>query len=192
MSKTSAKKLIVISAPSGAGKTTICQRLLRDFPQLTLSVSTTTRAPRGQETHGREYFFVARTEFEKMIQDGRFAEWALVHGNYYGTSKDVIDQAFLAGKSVLLDIDVQGSESLRKTYPDECFSIFVKPPDMKTLEARLRGRGTDSEETIQRRLKNAREEMEEARHFHGTVVNDDLDTAYEEVKAAVGRVLGNG
>ena len=186
------KKLIVISAPSGAGKTTICRRLLQDFPQLVLSISSTTRTPRGQEKHGHEYFFVTREEFERMITAQGFAEWALVHGNYYGTSKDVIDRAFAGGKSVLLDIDVQGGESLRKGYSKECFSVFVEPPSMEILESRLRGRGTDSEETIQKRLTNARKEMREAKHFHLIVVNHDLETAYQEVKAAVAEVLADG
>src|SRR4051812_45558024 len=110
------RKLIVISAPSGAGKTTLCHRLLQDFPELVLSISSTTRAPRGTEKHGVEYLFLSKPDFEKQIHAGRFAEWAQVHGNFYGTSKDVIDEAFRSGKSVLLDIDVQGAASLNKAY----------------------------------------------------------------------------
>jgi guanylate kinase len=182
-------KLIVISAPSGAGKTTLCQRLLQDFPELELSISTTTRAPRGLEKHGVEYYFVTRAEFEAQIQARRFAEWANVHGNYYGTSCETLEQSFRAGKSVLLDIDVQGSASLRKSYPKECYTVFIAPPSLSTLEARLRGRKTDSEETIRKRVRNASEEMKQMTEFHQVVINDQLDHAYEELKILVGGVL---
>lgn len=182
-------KLIVISAPSGAGKTTLCQRLLRDFPNLMLSISSTTRAPRGKEEHGRDYFFLSKEEFKKNIDTDRFAEWAQVHGNYYGTSKDVIEQAFAKGKSVLLDIDVQGAESLRKSYPKHCFTIFISPPNLKELEARLRARGTDSEAIILKRLKNAQSEIAGSAHFDRVVVNDDLERAYAELKNLISKQL---
>jgi guanylate kinase len=182
-------KLIVISAPSGGGKTTLCERLLCDFPQLKLSISSTTRAPRGKETHGREYFFLTKDEFEKGIRDGFFAEWASVHGNYYGTSKKVIEDSFKKGFSVLLDIDVQGAESLRKAFPKECFSIFISPPDLATLEKRLRGRGTDSEEVIQKRLHNAAVEMSQKDRFHRVIINDDLNRAYSELKNEIRAVI---
>ena len=121
----------MISAPSGAGKTTLCARLLRDFPnELVLSISSTTRAPRGQEKHGEHYFFIKQDEFKRGIDAGMFAEWALVHGNYYGTSKKVIEDAFSQNKAVLLDIDVQGAESLKKAYPKEAVRIFISPPDL--------------------------------------------------------------
>jgi guanylate kinase len=178
-------RLIIISAPSGAGKTTLCHRLLKDFSELTLSVSTTTREPRGSEKHGQEYFFATRLEFESQISIGRFAEWALVHGNYYGTSKDVIEKAFGAGRSVLLDIDVQGAASLRKHYPRESYTIFIAPPSLHALEHRLRSRKTDSEETIRKRIKNAAEEMKQMPGFHQTVINDQLESAYAELQAIV-------
>lgn len=183
------KKLIVISAPSGAGKTTLCQRLLEDFPQLVLSISTTTRPPRGQEKHGREYFFTSKQEFEQMIREGRFAEWALVHGNYYGTSREVIENSFRRGKHVLLDIDVQGAESLRKAYPEQSFTVFISPPSLEVLESRLRGRKTDSEEAIHKRMKNAEQEMKDAPKFHYIIINDDLERAYQELRAAVEKQL---
>jgi guanylate kinase len=179
------KRLLVLSAPSGAGKTTLCQRLLRDFPRMRLSISTTTRAPRGQERHGREYFFASREEFEGQIAEGRFAEWARVHDNYYGTSRAVIEESFRDGRIVLLDIDVQGAASLRQAYPGDCFTIFVSPPDLATLEARLRARGTESEDKIRTRVRNAREEMRAAPLFDRIVVNDDLDRAYAELRAIV-------
>ncbi|MGK5082109.1 guanylate kinase [Bdellovibrionota bacterium FG-1] len=185
----SQSKLIVISAPSGAGKTTLCQRLLEDFSELVLSISCTTRPPRGAETHGREYFFLSKEEFESQIRAGRFAEWALVHGNYYGTSKDVIEKAFHHEKSVLLDIDVQGSASLRTAYPTQCFTVFIAPPSIEILEARLRARKTDSEQTIQKRIHNAATEMERISEFHQVVVNDQLETAYRKLKAIVAQQL---
>lgn len=184
--------LIVISAPSGAGKTTLCARLLQDFPELVLSISSTTRAPRGQEKHGVEYFFLNRPEFEAQIQAGRFAEWALVHGNYYGTSKDVIEKAFASGKSVLLDIDVQGAASLAKSYPHETYRVFISPPSIAELEARLRARRTDSEETIQKRVKNAEEEMKRLPEFDKVVINDQLDRAYTELRELIrGRLMSS-
>ncbi|OFZ72362.1 MAG: guanylate kinase, partial [Bdellovibrionales bacterium RIFOXYD1_FULL_44_7] len=154
------KKLIVLSAPSGAGKTTLCSKLLKDFPELELSISTTTRQPRGQEQNGKEYFFTNKEEFETDIAADRFAEWAVVHENYYGTSKRFIEEVFSRNKNVLLDIDVQGAESLRKTYPNECYSFFIAPPSMKVLEKRLRDRKTDSEPVILKRLENAKLEMQ--------------------------------
>jgi guanylate kinase len=184
-------QLIVISAPSGAGKTTLCQRLLKDFAdRLTLSISSTTRAPRGTEEHGKEYFFLSRPDFEKQIQAGRFAEHALVHGNYYGTSKQVIEDAFKAGKSVLLDIDVQGSASLRKAFPRSCYTVFIAPPSLQTLEQRLRARKTDSEETIAKRVKNAADEMKRMTEFDQVVINDQLEAAYAELHALVAVRLG--
>ena len=182
-------RLIVISAPSGAGKTTLCQRLLEDFAQLELSISSTTRLPRGAEQDGREYHFLKKDQFETDIATDRFAEWALVHGNYYGTSKDAVERAFAAGKSLLLDIDVQGAASLRKSYPKESYLVFVEPPSLQELEFRLRARGTDSDETIQRRLKNARDEMEHKGEFDAIVVNDALERAYTELKALVAKAL---
>ena len=172
----------MISAPSGAGKTTICARLLRDYPQIRLSISSTTRAPRGTEQNGKEYFFLSIPEFEKQIQRDRFAEWAKVHGNYYGTSRDVVEEAFQKSHPLLLDIDVQGSASLRKAYPDETALIFIAPPSLEALEQRLRSRGTDSEETIARRMSGARAEMARQNEFDKIIVNDDLDRAYNELK----------
>lgn len=184
-----ARRLIVISAPSGAGKTTLCQRLLRDFPELELSISSTTRAPRGQESHGKDYYFVSRDEFEHGIREGRFAEWARVHDHFYGTPRETVDRAFARGKSVLLDIDVQGAESLRKAYTKESFTVFIAPPDMNTLEQRLRARGTESEEALSKRIRNARTEMEQADRFDLRIVNDELERAYRELKAAVAAIL---
>ena len=183
-------KLIVVSAPSGAGKTTLCQYLLRDFPELKLSISSTTREPRGQETHGNEYLFLTQTEFKLRIDRQEFAEWALVHGNYYGTSKTAIEQAFSEGKSLLLDIDVQGAKSIRAAYPKESALIFIQPPDMPTLESRLRARGTESEDKIQKRLSNAQTELAQAKQFDHVLTNDELSQAYAKLRSIVSHLLG--
>ncbi len=183
-------RLIVIAAPSGAGKTTLCDKLLREFEgELVLSISSTTRPPRGAEKHAREYFFLSAPEFEQAVAAGRFAEWARVHGNYYGTSKDVLEASFQAGKSVLLDIDVQGAHSLAQSFPDRCVRIFIAPPNLEALEARLRARATETEESIARRMRNAREEMARQHEFDRIIVNDDLDRAYAELKALVAEKL---
>ncbi|MBS1961781.1 MAG: guanylate kinase [Bdellovibrionales bacterium] len=178
-------RLVVISAPSGTGKTTLCARLLQEIPELILSISTTTRAPRGQEKHGTEYFFVPKEDFRKKIDAGGFAEWAEVHGNFYGTTKDFVDQAFAAGKSLLLDIDVQGAEQLKNNYPGQTLRIFLAPPSMEELERRLRARGTDSEESIKKRLAAAAYEMAHQEHFDHVVVNDDLEHAYFQLAGIV-------
>ncbi len=152
--------LIVVSAPSGAGKSTLCTRLLHNLNQrLALSISATSRAPRGQEQDGVEYFFQTRETFIQKIDAGAFAEWALVHGNYYGTMKETLEKFWSQQKHVLLDIDVQGAAALRAVYPQSCYSIFISPPSLEELERRLRGRGTETEENIKRRMNNAREEM---------------------------------
>jgi len=178
-------KLVVVSAPSGTGKTTLCARLLQEIPELVLSISTTTRKPRGQEQHGVEYFFIPEDEFKRLISADRFAEWAHVHGNYYGTTKDFVEEAFARGQSLLLDIDVQGAESLRKAYPDRIVTVFLQPPNMEELERRLRARGTDGEESIQKRLRNAVEEIKHAGRFDHVVVNDRFDHAYLELATIV-------
>ena len=178
-------KLIVISAPSGTGKTTLCQKLLEEIKTLRLSVSCTTRPPRGKEKHGVEYFFLSKPEFEAKIAENRFAEWALVHDNYYGTSKDFIESCFSQGHSVLLDIDVQGADSLKKEYSHDTFTAFIMPPSMEELEKRLRNRGTDSEQTIQKRMKNAAKEISKKDEFDLVIVNDHFDRAYRELKTAV-------
>lgn len=182
-------KLIVISAPSGAGKTTLCHKLLKEFPDITLSISSTTRGPRGGEKNGVDYFFITKDKFQDMITSNRFAEWAIVHENYYGTSKDVIETALKQNKSVLLDIDVQGAESLRKVYPDICHTFFIAPPSIQELETRLRQRGTDTEETIQKRVQNARKELEKSSTFDHVIVNDSLDRAYKELSDNVRKVF---
>jgi guanylate kinase len=170
--------LFVVSAPSGGGKTTLCRRLLADYPKIHLSISTTTRPPRGTERNGVEYIFVDRSAFEAQIERGAFVEWAEVHGNLYGTSKEVILEATHHGRDVLFDIDYQGGRSLKTQFPDAVM-ILVVPPSMEVLEARLRGRGTDSPEVVARRLAKAREELSHYHLYDYLIINDDLDRAYE-------------
>lgn len=178
-------RLIVLSAPSGTGKTTLCARLLKDIPELMLSISTTTRLPRGKEIHGREYFFVSVEEFKTKLEAGRFAETASVHGNFYGTSKDFIEEAFSHGKSLLLDIDVQGADSFKTAYPKETVSIFIEPPSMAELEKRLRARNTEDEASIQKRLRNAETELNHLERFDHVILNDDIDQAYFHLQGIV-------
>lgn len=184
-------RLVVLSAPSGAGKTTLCSRLLSDFPMLKLSISTTTRAPRGNEKNGVHYHFVDSPIFEQEIRDGFFAEWAKVHGNYYGTSRKTLEEFFNSGFSVLLDIDVQGAANLKKSYGSRCTTIFIAPPSLEVLESRLRARGTDSEESIQRRMQNASREIDRSSEFDHHLVNDDLDTTYCKLKALIEQILSS-
>lgn len=184
------KKLVVISAPSGAGKTTLCQRLLSEFPQLCLSISSTTRAPRGQEVNGREYHFLTAEQFKAQIDAGRFAEWAEVFGRYYGTSKDTLEAVFAQNRAVLLDIDILGAEQLRRAYPDEILRVFIAPPAFEVLGQRLRARGTETEEKIQERLARARRELDASAQFDHVIVNDDLERAYGELRAIVAPAVG--
>lgn len=156
-----------------------------------LSISTTTRKPRGKEQNGREYFFVSEAEFKKKIDQGDFAEWAQVHGHYYGTSRATISEALKKGTHVLLDIDVQGAASLRKAFPNQCTLIFVAPPSFEELERRLNSRKTDPPEVIAQRLKNAKAEMNRASEFDHHVVNDSLEKAQEKLKAIFQSILGS-
>jgi len=177
--------LIVISAPSGAGKTTLCSRLLKARSDLQLSISTTTRAPRGKEQDGVDYHFVSQESFQALIAEDRFAEWAKVHDYFYGTSKTTIEKAFGDQKHVLLDIDVQGAASLKKLYQERCFTVFVSPPSLEVLEKRLRARGTDSDEVVAKRMRNAQKEMQAAQSFDKLIINDDLNRAANELLEAV-------
>ena len=175
--------LLTLCSPSGAGKTTLTRFLLEELPDLAFSVSHTTRPPRGNEVDGADYHFVDRATFEAMVSEGRFAEWAKVHGNLYGTSLDELDRARAAGKTgIVFDIDYQGARQLRARLP-EVVSVFVLPPSMEELERRLRGRGTDADDVIARRLAKAREEISHYGFFDYVVVNDDLDEAKKAVLA---------
>jgi guanylate kinase len=178
--------LIVVSAPSGAGKSSLCTRLLQRLKnRLALSISTTSRAPRGSEQHGVEYFFVPAKDFDQKIKDQEFAEWAQVHGNFYGTSKHTLAGFWSQEKHVLLDIDVQGARTLLDAYPKRTFAVFIAPPSLEVLEQRLRGRGTESEEAIQKRMRNSVSEMARQGEFHRVILNDDFERTYAELESEV-------
>ncbi|BAV92179.1 guanylate kinase [Candidatus Desulfovibrio trichonymphae] len=172
---------LVVSAPSGAGKTTLISRLISEFPHFAFSVSCTTREPRRGETDGQNYIFLSRDEFERRRSESYFAEWAEVYGNLYGTPLVPVRQLLRKGQDVIFDIDVQGAAQLKLSLPTAVF-VFILPPDMENLERRLRGRGQDDETTIARRLATARKEISEARWYDALVVNDDLDHAYDALR----------
>lgn len=183
--------LFVLSAPSGAGKTSISRELLARHPELRESISYTTRAMRPGEKDGVDYHFVSREQFDRMVREGAFVEWAEVHGNCYGTARETLRQASNQGCDILLDIDVQGAAQLRSSALEGVF-LFILPPGMNELRQRLAGRNTDSVEVIERRMNNAVGEIREAVHFDYIVVNDDLQEAIATVEAilAAERVRG--
>ena len=173
-------KLFVITAPSGAGKTSLIEAVMRDDPTLEISVSYTTRAPREGERDGVDYHFVDGATFEAMQRRGEFLESAEVHGNRYGTSRQVILDAMAAGRDLILEIDWQGAQQVRRLYPG-CVGIFIVPPSIEELERRMRTRGKDTENVIRRRLENAREELAHAGEFEYRIINKDFDTARREL-----------
>lgn len=174
--------LIVISGPSGTGKGTVCQRLLAEYPEIAYSVSATTRAPRKGEVDGKNYYFLTKDVFEKMIDDGELLEWAEVYGNYYGTPLKKIQEKLAAGQDILLEIDTQGAMAVKEKFPEGIY-IFILPPSLKELEQRIRGRGTETEEVIERRLAAACAEIEVGRKYKYVVVNDHVKKAVETVAA---------
>jgi guanylate kinase len=173
-------RVFVIAGPSGAGKGTLVRELLQRFPSTWLSISATTRKPRRDEVDGRHYLFLAEDEFERLAEKGEFLEWAEVHGNLYGTPRSHVEKKRSQGLDVILEIDVQGARQVKAESPD-AVTIFVMPPSSKVLEERLRGRGTESEEELRRRLENALEESRNIDDFDYVVVNDDLYRAVEEL-----------
>lgn len=174
----------IISAPSGSGKSTLTNELLKLVPNLVFSISYTTRAPRGSEQNGKQYHFVPMQEFDRMVREGEFLEHANVHGNCYGTARRFLREAGKSGHDLLLDIDVQGAAQVKKNLTD-AISIFVLPPDRKTLEWRLRNRGEDSEDVIRRRLSDAGREIEEYDKYDYVLINDQLEKSIERLKAIV-------
>ena len=199
ISRPSRPLMLLVSAPSGAGKSTLCDRLVDEFPNISYSVSCTTRAPRGDEEDAVHYYFLSKKGFKERIKNGEFLEYAKVHGNFYGTLEDTVLFAMEEGNHVLLDIDVQGVAQIREAlvrldprHPIRrgFTDIFISPPSQEELERRLRGRGTDKDSVIQKRLETAIEEMEQASKYTHQIINDDLDMAYTELKAVILSALG--
>ena len=176
--------LIVIAAPSGGGKSTVLARVFAEVPGLLFSISHTTRAPRMGEQNGREYFFVDPGIFKGLVAQGAFLEWAEVHRNLYGTSRAELDRARNLSRDLVLDIDVQGAEQVVRAHP-AALTIFLRPPSLEVLRTRLRGRGTDSPEALEIRIRNAEAELARSCEFSHEVVNDDLDTAVKTVKEII-------
>ncbi|MDR1243510.1 MAG: guanylate kinase [Deltaproteobacteria bacterium] len=173
----------VLCAPSGTGKTTLAAKLLRTFTRLTFSISYTTREPRAGETDGREYFFINKSEFLRLAEEEYFAEWAEVHGHYYGTPLQTARKLLAAGSDVLFDVDVQGAKQLAKAFP-EAFFAFLLPPSCAELERRLRIRETEQESSIALRLFNAVNELKEAEWFDAWIINDDIDKSFADICSA--------
>lgn len=178
--------LLVVSSPSGAGKTTLCSRLRAEFASLEFSVSYTTRAPRPGETDGVEYHFTDKANFQEMVARDEFAEYAMVHGNMYGTSAGLVREAIDLGRSVLFDIDYQGGRQLRQEFGADMVSVFILPPSIAELERRLRSRGTDSDEVIKRRVRVAREELRHYDEYDYLVMNEELEPAYDALRSIYG------
>jgi guanylate kinase len=176
--------LIVVSSPSGGGKGTLIDRVLKTVPGLAFSVSYTTRAPRGSEENGREYFFVDEPAFRAMIERGDFLEWADVYGHLYGTSASQVEQERVAGHDIILEIDVQGAESIRRKVPD-AISIFILPPSFDLLRNRLVTRATDSAADLERRLKGAPAEVAQYKMFDYVILNDDINRASQQLAAVI-------
>jgi len=177
-------RMFIVSAPSGAGKTSLVRRSVAELADLAVSVSHTTRAPRPGEVDGEHYHFTDRAGFEAMIDDDRFLEYAEVFGNFYGTSVEAAQQCLVAGQDVILEIDWQGAKQVRKKL-DDVVSIFILPPSRATLIERLRGRGQDSEEVIERRTREAVTEMKQYHHSDYLIVNDDFEQALAELQAVI-------
>ena len=181
-------KLIVISAPSGAGKTTIAREILKRNPSCAFSVSATTRPMRAGEVDGRDYFFLSREEFERRVHAGEFVEWEEIFGNLYGTLRSEIDRALLAGRHLLFDVDVKGGLSIKRHYP-HALLIFIEPPSLEVLRQRLHNRHTEDAATLARRMERVAMEMETGKAFDRHCVNDDLGRAVEEVQGLVQEYL---
>lgn len=177
--------LIVISGPSGVGKTTLRQKLLTQYPEMKYSVSVTTRRPRKSELNGHDYVFVCMKKFKKDIEKGHFAEWAEVGGNLYGTSKNFIKNAINSGHDVLLDIDVQGASQLRKLYHEKGVFVFISPPSIDTLRDRLKLRKTDSAQEIDTRIMLAKNEIKECNNYNYVLVNKDLNKTLEDLSRII-------
>ncbi|KUK35062.1 MAG: Guanylate kinase [Caldanaerobacter subterraneus] len=184
LSKKKKGLLIVLSGPSGAGKGTICKALMEKEKDLKLSISATTRPPRSGEIEGKNYFFKSEEEFEKMIENDSFLEWAKVYGHYYGTPKDFVLKNLDEGNDVVLEIDIQGALKIKEKFPEGVF-IFILPPSMEELKNRIKKRGTETEEEIIKRFKSAYEELNYVSRYNYVVINDSVEEAVEKIKAII-------
>jgi len=184
-------KLIILTAPSGAGKTSITRFLLKKYPQLSFSISAATRQPRGQEKDGIDYYFLSVDEFRNHIQQNDFIEWEMVYeGKYYGTLKAEIERIWQLKKTPVLDIDVHGAVHIKQQFPDDTVSIFVEPPSVEVLKHRLESRGTETDESLQARINKASYELTFKDQFDHVVVNDDLEKACMQTEQIIARFLG--
>ena len=180
--------IIAISAPSGTGKTTILRRILSDFPEIVFSVSATTRKRRKNEVEGVDYFFISEEEFKKKIQNNEFVEWELFYDYYYGTFRDFIENCINNGKSVILEVDVHGAVEIKRIYPDAIL-IYIAPPSLEELRIRLKKRQTENEEDLKKRIERAKMELSHRDKFDYFIVNNDLNTAYNEIKNLIGKII---
>ena len=184
-----AGRLFVVSAPSGAGKTTLCRAILKRFGDIRFSISSTTRKPRPNERDGVDYYFIDKPEFLRKIKRGQWAEWEEIYGNYYGTSSEFVEQCVAAGEDLLLDIDVKGSRQLLKRYPFG-IAIFIMPPSLDALRQRLGRRGTETSQELERRLSIAAQEINAGKNHRHVIINDDLDRAIAEFEAIISHYRG--
>ena len=183
-------KLVIFSAPSGSGKTTIVRELLKLFPEFEFSISATSRKPRGQEQHGVDYYFLSNEEFRQRVARDEFVEWEEVYeGTCYGTLKSEMERIWSKGNVIIFDVDVMGGINLKRLFGEDACSMFIMPPSVEELERRLRGRGTDSEEVIQKRIAKAEFELSKSPEFDYTVVNDDLQVAVDEAASIIRNFL---
>lgn len=180
------KKIIIVTAPSGAGKTTIVRKLLASMPVLAFSVSASTRTPRANEVHGKDYYFLTTDEFHHQIEENAFAEYEMVYaGKYYGTLKSELERIWNNQQIPMVDIDVKGALSIKEKYHENALTIFIQPPSIEALRERLSERGTETQASLEERLAKARYELSFAHEFDQIVINDELEKAYEEVKKLV-------
>ena len=186
------QKVIIFSAPSGSGKTTLVKHCLQVFPQLQFSISATTRALRGDEIHGKDYYFLSPDEFKKLISEGAFVEFEEVYQDkFYGTLKSEVERIWKEDKVVIFDVDVVGGVNLKKIFDEKALSIFISPPSIDELERRLISRATDDADTIKTRVAKAKEEMAYADEFDEIIINDDLEVAKKEIERLVAHFIQN-
>ena len=185
------RKIIIIAAPSGSGKTSITRFLLQKYPALSLSISAATRKPRGEEKDGVHYHFISEDDFKHKIEENAFVEWDMVYeGSYYGTLKAELERIWNLGKTPILDIDVKGAIHLQDQFPNRCLSIFIEPPSVAELKKRLESRGTETAESLANRVNKASYELSFKNHFHKNILNDDLERACSETEQVIKEFLG--